>query len=194
MSLIKLLITFFKIGAFSFGGGYAMIPIIQREIEKNCWLSVKEFVDIIGIAGMTPGPIAVNSATFVGFKVNGILGALFSSFGIMVPSFICVVIIFKYFNKFKDHELNLLIFKGIKSVVVGLISSAAISVSKTSLLKGFSDPNYWGNFITAPLKAVNIAGLIIAIFSLVMLIKYKLHPILVILSSAVLGILSACIV
>jgi len=194
MILIKLLITFFKIGAFSFGGGYAMIPIIQREIEKNCWLSAKEFIDIIGIAGMTPGPIAVNSATFVGFKVNGFLGALFSSFGIMIPSFICVVVIFKYFNKFKDHELNLLIFKGIKAVVVGLIASAAISVSKTSLLNGFNAPNYWNSFIAAPFKAVNATGIVITLLSLVMLIKYKLHPILVILASAGLGILSTCII
>ena len=194
MTLIKLFTSFFKIGAFSFGGGYAMIPIIQREIEKNSWLSSKEFVDIIGIAGMTPGPIAVNSATFVGFKVNTLLGALSAMLGIMVPSFLCVVIIFKYFNKFKDHELNILIFKGIKPVVAGLIASAAVSVSKTSLLNGFNLPNYWGKFIATPLSAVNINGVIIMVLSLVLLIKYKVHPILVILSSASLGIFVGCII
>lgn len=193
MTLIKLFITFFKIGAFSFGGGYAMIPIIQREIEKNSWITPKEFADIIGIAGMTPGPIAVNSATFVGVKVNGLLGAIFAMVGIMIPSFLCVVIISKYFNKFKDHKLNILIFKGIKSVVVGLIASAAISLSKTSLLNGFNMPDYWSRFINSPLKAINISGFIILILALVMLIKHKIHPILVILSSAVLGIAAGCL-
>lgn len=190
MTLIKLFITFFKIGAFSFGGGYAMIPIIQREIERNNWISTKEFVDIIGIAGMTPGPIAVNSATFVGFKVNDLLGALSAMLGIMLPSFLCVIIIFKYFNKFKDHELNILIFKGIKAVVVGLIASAAISLSKTSLLIAFSAKDFWTRLIEVPLKAVNLSAIIILILSLVALIKYKIHPILVILSSAALGIIA----
>lgn len=193
MTLIKLFITFFKIGAFSFGGGYAMIPIIQREIEKNNWITPKEFADIIGIAGMTPGPIAVNSATFVGVKVHGLLGAIFAMVGIMIPSFLCVVTISKYFNKFKDHKLNILIFKGIKPVVAGLIASAAISLSKTSLLNGFSMPDYWSRFINAPLKAINISGFIILILALVMLIKHKIHPILVILSSAVLGVAAGCL-
>lgn len=188
MTWIKLFITFFKIGAFSFGGGYAMIPIIQREIERNNWISTKEFVDIIGIAGMTPGPIAVNSATFVGFKVNDLLGALSAMLGIMLPSFLCVIIIFKSLNKFKDHELNILIFKGIKAVVVGLIASAAISVSKTSLLIAFNAGDFWIRFIEAPLEAVNLSAVIILILSLAALIKYKIHPILVILSSAVVGI------
>jgi chromate transporter len=188
MTLIKLFITFFKIGAFSFGGGYTMIPIIQREIERNNWISTKEFVDVIGIAGMTPGPIAVNSATFLGFKVNDLLGALSAMLGIMLPSFLCVIIIFKYFNKFKDHELNILIFKGIKAVVVGLITSAAISVSKTSLLIAFNARDFWIRLIEAPLEAVNLSAVIILILSLAALIKYKIHPILVILSSAVVGI------
>lgn len=188
MILIKLFITFFKIGAFSFGGGYAMIPIIQREIERNNWISTKEFVDIIGIAGMTPGPIAVNSAIFVGFKVNDLLGALSAMLGIMLPSFLCVIIIFKYLNKFKDHELNILIFKGIKAVVVGLIASAAISVSKTSLLIGYNARDFWVRLMEAPLEAVNLSAVIILILSLAALIKYKIHPILVILSSAVVGI------
>lgn len=188
MTLIKLFITFFKIGAFSFGGGYAMIPIIQREIERNNWISTKEFIDIIGIAGMTPGPIAVNSAAFVGFKVNDLLGALSAMLGIMLPSFLCVIIIFKYFNKYKDHELNILIFKGIKAVVVGLIASAAISVSKTSLLIAFNARDFWIRLIEAPLEAVNLSAVIILILSLAALIKYKIHPILVILSSAVVGV------
>lgn len=188
MTLIKLFITFFKIGAFSFGGGYAMIPIIQREIERNNWISTKEFVDIIGIAGMTPGPIAVNSATFVGFKVNDLLGALSAMLGIMLPSFLCVIIIFKYFNRFKDHELNVLIFKGIKAVVVGLIASAAISVSKTSLLIGFNARDFWVRLMEVPLEAVDLSAVTILILSLAALIKYKIHPILVILSSAVVGI------
>jgi chromate transporter len=91
MIYLSLLITFFKIGLFSFGGGYAMIPMIEREIESHGWLSPAEFIDIIAIAEMTPGPIAVNSATFVGFKTAGILGGLFATLGVALPSLLLIL-------------------------------------------------------------------------------------------------------
>lgn len=194
MTLVNIFVTFFKIGLFSFGGGYAMIPVIQREVERNSWIQSKEFVDIIGIAGMTPGPIAVNSATFVGFKVNGLAGALSAITGIMVPSFLCVVILYKYFNKFKTHELNNLIFKGIKAVVAGLIASAAISVAKTSIFKNFNSFDFMKRLVSNPLQTVNVSSIVILMLALAALIKYKIHPILVILSSAIAGIIVGAII
>ena len=101
--LIRLFVAFLKIGAFSFGGGYAMLPFIQREIvNKNNWIDVNEFMDIIGISQMTPGPIAINSATFVGYDVSGILGSIMATLGVVFTSFILVSIISKMLEKFNE--------------------------------------------------------------------------------------------
>lgn len=100
--LIKLFWAFLKIGTFSFGGGYAMLPFIQKEVvESNGWISMSEFTDIIGISQMTPGPVAINSATFVGYKIDGVLGSIFATLGVVTTSFILVTIISKILNKFK---------------------------------------------------------------------------------------------
>ena len=100
--LLMLYLAFLKIGTFSFGGGYAMLPFIQKEIvEKNKWIDSTEFTDIIGISQMTPGTGAINSATFVGYKVSGVLGSVFATLGVITTSFILVLIINKVLDKFK---------------------------------------------------------------------------------------------
>ena len=104
--LIKLFWAFLKIGTFSFGGGYAMLPFIQKEVvESNGWISMSEFTDIIGISQMTPGPVAINSATFVGYKIDGVLGSIFATLGVVTTSFILVTIIRKILNNFKESEV-----------------------------------------------------------------------------------------
>ena len=110
--LIKLYLAFLKIGTFSFGGGYAMLPFIQKEIvEKNDWISSTEFTDIIGISQMTPGPVAINSATFVGYKINGVIGSIVATLGVITTSFILVIIInikiyldYQYHFKFRQDN------------------------------------------------------------------------------------------
>ena len=103
--LIKLYLAFLKIGTFSFGGGYAMLPFIQKEIvEKNDWISSTEFTDIIGISQMTPGPVAINSATFVGYKINGVIGSIVATLGVITSSFILVIIINRVLDKFKESK------------------------------------------------------------------------------------------
>ena len=99
MIYLRLFFSFFKIGLFSFGGGYAMIPMIQKEIEINGWLAASEFVDIIAIAEMTPGPIAINSATFVGYKTAGFFGGMVATMGVALPSIILVFIVSSFFFK-----------------------------------------------------------------------------------------------
>ncbi|HAE62522.1 MAG TPA: chromate transporter, partial [Eubacteriaceae bacterium] len=131
MELIKLILTFAKIGLFSFGGGYAMIPIIQQEIESNNWLSSAEFVDIIAIAEMTPGPIAVNSATFVGYKISGVWGGILATFGVALPSFILAVLISSYYLKFKRNRISNSIFYGIRPVITALVLSATVVIAET---------------------------------------------------------------
>lgn len=168
--LIQLFFTFFKIGAFSFGGGYAMIPYIQREvIDKKGWIELNNFVDIIGISQMTPGPIAVNSATFIGYKINGFLGSLCATLGITAVSFILIVIASKIINKFKNSKIWNAAMLGMRPVLIALIVNAFFSLAKTSYL--------------------DVKSIIITLIIGVSLFSKKVHPILIIGVSALLGII-----
>ena len=112
--IFDLFITFFKIGAFSFGGGYAMLPLIEEEvIQVNSWLTSTEFIDILAISEMTPGPIAINSATFIGYKVSGVFGSAVSTLGVTLPSFIVMSIIFHFVYKFKNSPYLAWVLKGL---------------------------------------------------------------------------------
>lgn len=189
MIYLKLWFTFLKIGLFSFGGGYAMIPMIEKEIERNRWLSAAEFFDIIAIAEMTPGPIAVNSATFVGYKAAGLLGGLFATIGVSIPSLVLILIISRYFFKFQNHPLNTAMFYGIRPVIAGLITTAAFFVAETAIFKDELSMDLLIKIFSQPLQVINIKSIFIFIISLVALKKFKLHPILTIALSGVLGIL-----
>jgi len=119
-NLIKLFISFFKIGAFSFGGGYAMLPLIKEEIiDVHGWLTNTEFIDIIAISEMTPGPIAINSATFLGYKVAGVLGSVVATIAVVLPSFIVMSILYHFIVKFKNTPYLEWVFSGIRPVVLG---------------------------------------------------------------------------
>ncbi len=132
--LKKLLIIFlsmFKIGLFTFGGGYAMIAIIERElVEKKKWLEHDEFLDVVGIAESTPGPIAINSATYIGYKVQGVLGSVFATLGVVLPSFIIIFVISLFFDKFLSLAWVGYAFRGIQACVAFLILNAGIKMLK----------------------------------------------------------------
>lgn len=129
--LFTLFITFFKIGAFTFGGGLAMVPLIEKEIvEKKKWMTSEEMVDMIAIAESTPGVIAVNCATFVGFRCKKIIGALFATLGVVLPSFIIIVLISLFYNKFIEIEVIRWAFFGIKCAVAILILNAGVKLLK----------------------------------------------------------------
>ncbi len=168
--ILKLFLTFLKIGAFSFGGGYAMLPLIEREIvTNNNWINGSEFLDIIGISQMTPGPIAINSATFVGYKINGILGSVFATLGVVTFSFLLVSIATHYIIKFKNSTLLKSALLGMRPALIGLIISAFLSLAKTSYID---------------IKSIIIGGCI-----LLLSLKTKIHPILIIFIAALCGIL-----
>jgi chromate transporter len=127
--LWKLFFTFFRIGLFTFGGGYAMIPLIQREaIEKYKWLSYEDFLDIIAIAESTPGPIAINSATYIGYKQKGVLGAFFATLGVALPSFIIILLISMFLMQYKDNLYIGYAFQGIRIAVSILILQAGVKL------------------------------------------------------------------
>ncbi|MGB9813973.1 MAG: chromate transporter [Thermovenabulum sp.] len=168
---IKLFYAFFKIGLFGFGGGYAMLPLIQKEVvEINRWLNFKEFMDVLAISQVTPGPISVNAATFVGYRVNGVLGSFSATLGVSMPSFVIILflayIIKKFSSKIKATDY---FFQAIRPVVIALILQAAISIGKNSLT-GFKELG---------IAAATFIGIYVL----------KIHPIAVIFFSAVMGVL-----
>ncbi len=128
---LSLFLSMFKIGLFTFGGGYAMIPIMENEfVERKKWLEHEEFMDIVAIAESTPGPIAINSATYIGYKSGGFFGSFFATLGVCIPSFTIIYIISLFFNAFLEMKLIAAAFKGIQICVIYLILSAGIKMLK----------------------------------------------------------------
>lgn len=131
--LWNLFLTFFKVGAFTFGGGYAMIPIIQQEIvEKKKWIDDNEFMDAIALAQASPGPVAVNTSIYVGHRLKGVKGAITCTLGTVLPSFLTILVIAMFFYQFRQNEILDKIFMGVRPAVVALIASAVYKLVKKS--------------------------------------------------------------
>ena len=129
--LWQLFLVFFKIGAFTFGGGYAMIPIIQREVVENKkWVTDDDILNVIAIAESTPGPIAINSATFIGYKVAGVIGAACATLGVVIPSFVIISVIAYFLNKFSEIKAVQYAFYGIRAGGLALVIKALITMYK----------------------------------------------------------------
>lgn len=166
--LIDLFLAFFKIGAFSFGGGYAMLPLIQKSVvEDNNWILGNEFLDIIGISQMTPGPISINAATFVGYKVSGIIGGIFATLGVVIMSFVLILIINKFLSKFKDSKGIKGALLAMRPVLIALIIKAFVDLAKESY--------------------IDLKSIIITTIIGIILLSKKMGPIAVILVAAILG-------
>lgn len=159
--------TFFRIGLFTLGGGYAMIPMIQAEVvEKKQWLSEQEFVDIVAIAQTCPGIFAVNTSIFIGYKKKKTMGAIFSSLGTVMPSFLIILLIAMFFQQFKDVPAVAAMFRGIRPAVVGLIAVPTFKMAKSC---NVTWTNCWIPIVTAiliwllgvsPIPIVIIAALL----------------------------------
>ena len=183
MIFLQLFYKFFKIGLFGFGGGYAMISMIQGEVvTRHEWLSSNEFTDIIAISQMTPGPIGINSATYVGYSavVNagyshavGILGSTIATVSVVLPSFILMVLISKFFLKYQKHPIIASVFEGLRPGVVGLLAAAALV-----LMNGENFGTYNWQILTS---IILFAGTFIASY------RYKVNPILLIVICGIIG-------
>lgn len=167
--LVNLYLTFFKIGLLGFGGGYAMVSLIQKELEIHGWLTAKEFIDIIAIAEITPGPIAINSATFVGYKVANFSGALIATLAVVTPSFIIVLLLAYFFQQLKGLNFMNLVLKILGPVIIGLIIATA--------------------FIMGGSVLTDRTSLLILIGVFLLLLTRKVHPIPLLLLSALAGII-----
>lgn len=166
--LLTMFLTFLKIGAFTFGGGYAMIPLIETEVvDKRHWIEKEEFLDIIVISQTFPGALAINSSTFIGYKIGGILGAILALIGVVLPSFFIILIVAHFFLQFRNNPIIDLIFKGISAAVPMLILVAVTSLSK-SINK-------------------NIANLFIVIITVIGISVLDIHPVLIIILSGIYG-------
>jgi chromate transporter len=168
--LIKLFLTFLKIGAFSFGGGYAVLSLIQEEvIEGSRWISPGEFIDIVAISEMTPGPIAVNSSTFVGYKVGALAGSALATLGVVLIPIVITLIVSIYYKKFKHMKQVNWVIRGIRPAVLGIIAAALFKIGAVSI--------------------VDVKGIIIALLVFFGVYKLKVNPILALLVSGFLGVL-----
>lgn len=182
MIYFNLFVSFFKIGLFAFGGGYGMIPLIEAELQAQNWLSVQEFVQVISISEMTPGPIAVNTATLVGYRTAGIAGGAVATLGVALPSLILILATSHFLYKYKSHILVKRILYGIKPVVLALIIVAAVFVSKNILFKGEVE-----SFSTV-LSLIDPFSVAIMAVSTVCLAVLKVNPIFVLLASGIVGV------
>ena len=182
MICLRLFRIFLQIGAFSFGGGYASMPLIQNQVvQLHSWLSQSEFTDLITISQMTPGPIAINSATFVGTRIAGMPGALAATAGCVLPSCILVTLLAKIYLKYRNLSLLQGVLKSLRPAVIAMIAAAGASI----LVNAF-----WGESIaslTASQLLPNISIRAVGIFtgSLILLARFKMNPIHVMLLSGV---------
>ena len=160
--LWKLFATFFKIGAFTFGGGYAMIPLIQKEaVEKNGWVTDDDILEIIAIAESTPGPIAINSATFVGYRTCGVLGSMCATVGVVLPSFVMILLISFVLQQFQELKAVQYAFNGIRAGVLALLFKALWTMYKKAPKSWASYVVMAGSFVLTAIFDINVLFVII---------------------------------
>ena len=186
-TLLELFWIFFKIGLFTIGGGYAMIPMITDQVVDKGWLTLPQLIDFIAVSESTPGPFAVNIATFVGMEEAGLLGAVFTTCGVVLPSFLIIYLISTlFYDRFIGNRTVQGALNGIRPAVLGLITSAALTVLLSAV---FSGAELTGG-LSALAEGFRLSGLLILLILIgIKRVKKKIHPILLIAIAAALGIL-----
>ena len=170
--LFQIFLTFFKIGAFTFGGGYAMIPLIQKEtVETRKWVTDDDILEIIAIAESTPGPIAINAATFVGYRAAGILGSVCATLGVVLPSFVIILLLSFVLRQFQQLQAVRYAFEGIRAGVLALLIKAVYTMYKKS-------PKGW------PAYVVMVAAFILTAF-------FEVNVLFVIIGCAIFGLITS---
>lgn len=175
---LEMMFVFAMIGLFCFGGGYGILPFIQGEVIGRGWMEIQEFINIIAVSESTPGPLGINVATYVGFKMGGLLGATFATVGLMLPAFFLVLLVTRILQTERGGRAWERMTIGIRPVVVGLIFYAAYSIGCTVLLKS-----------EAAAVSVDWLSVLLAAMGFVAIHKFKLHPVILIGTAAILGAL-----
>ena len=172
MIYITLYIVFFRIGLFSFGGGLAMLPLIEKELLIRGWMTRSEFLDLVSISQMTPGAIAVNASTYVGNSTAGFLGGIFATVGVITPSILIILILSNFILKLKKSHMKTAFFYGMKPVSIGLVTYAGYIIGKSTYF-------IEGNIVWHTLLISIVSGCIF--------LKFKFNPIFIIVLSGILG-------
>ncbi len=191
MIYLELFLTFLSIGAFTFGGGYAMLPLIQNAVLEKNWLTESEIVNFIAVSESTPGPFAINIATYVGMVtgraqgdmglLGGFIGSFFATLGVVLPSFVIILIVARIYKKFQESNIVKGCMTGLRPTVIGLIAGAVLTIGQTVFFpNGFALQNL-------DLYAI-ITSLVICLIGIFLIFKKKVHPILLVVVSAALGI------
>lgn len=182
MIYLELFWSFFQIGLFSIGGGYAAMPLIQNQVvDLHSWLTMTQFADIMTIAEMTPGPIAINSATFVGIRIAGFPGALIATFGCVLPSCIIVMTLAYIYYKFRGLSMVQGVLTGLRPAVIAMIASAGVSLCILSI--------YGQRSLPEDLSSINYISIFIMVLGIFVLRKWKTNPIWVMAGAGVAGII-----
>ncbi len=184
MIFLELFWAFMKVGLFAFGGGYASLPLIEAEVIPKGWMTVTEFTDIITISQMTPGPIALNAATFVGAKTAGPLGGFVATLGCIFPALVIVTVLAYLYTKFKNLSIIEETLKTLRPAVVSLIAASAITLVNMALF-GTQD-------IT--IENFDIVGVVLFAIALFVLLKFKVNPIYVMIGTGVVGSITYLII
>ncbi len=176
MIYLQLFLSFLQIGMFSFGGGYAALPLIEAQIiDTHQWLTLAEFTDLITISQMTPGPIAINSATFVGTKIAGIGGAFVATLGCVLPSCVIVTLLAYFYIKYRNIGALKTVLRTLRPAVVAMIAAAGLSILITA---------FWGTSAIT-LSSTNIIAVILFVISAFLLLKMRMNPIHVMLLAGI---------
>lgn len=185
MIYLDIFLSFCQIGLLSFGGGYAALPLIEAQVlEKHSWLTLEEFADLLTISQMTPGPIAINAATFVGTKVAGLGGAIVATMGSVTPSFIIVLTLSYFYFKYKNLSSVQAILKGLRPAVVSLIASAGLSILMLTIFKSEDV-----SLLTMKLSDLNVIAIMMVLISVFILRKFKPDPIKVMIGTGIIGVI-----
>ena len=180
MIFLELFWAFFQIGLFSIGGGYAAMPLIQAQVvTSRAWLTMNEFADVVTISQMTPGPIAINAATFVGTRIAGLPGALVATLGCVLPSFVIVLFFAMLYRKYHSLKVVQGVLGSLQPAVVGLIASAGVSIIAHALLQNTAT--------VASIAGVDVVAAAILVCGLVALRVFKISPITVMLGAGAVG-------
>jgi chromate transporter len=180
MIYLELFLSFLKIGAFTFGGGYAMLPLIIETVISMKWMTEEQLIDFVAVAESTPGPFAINIATYVGSETAGFFGAVCATLGVVLPSFVIILILAKGYEKFRKSKIVSGAMTGLKPVVVGLIGAAILSIGVKAL--------QLSSFAFSPAFGLSLLLSLIVLVPAVILAFKKVHPIFIVLLSAGLGV------
>ena len=185
--LLDLFITFFQIGLFTIGGGYAMIPLITDKVVSKGWATKLDLLDYIAISESTPGPFAINTATFIGMKQFGVIGAVVTAIGLILPSFTIILIIAKFFVKFLEYKGVLAALNGLRPAVIGLMCAAVISIAVAAFNISFSF-DFYENKFDFSFSFIEII-IFAVVFALSRIKKLKFNAYKILIASGVLGVL-----